>query len=38
MISSLKQGPVDPQVLQAIELAVKPILDIQAGIATSQKV
>ena len=32
-----KQGPVDPQVLKAIELAMKPVLDAQVGIAASQK-
>ena len=32
-----KQGPVDPQVLKAIELAMKHVLDAQVGIAASQK-
>ena len=32
----LKQGPVDPQVLVAIKIAMQPVLDAQASIAASQ--
>ena len=32
----LKQGPVDPQALEAIKIAMQPVLDAQASIAASQ--
>ena len=34
--AGLKQGPVDPQVLEAIKIAMQPVLDAQASIAASQ--
>ena len=34
--AGLKQGPVDPQVLEAIKITMQPVLDAQASIAASQ--